>query len=76
MKHRFPIGTQYRPAGKHAQITTVVDQLTTTNSKGEILRTSYITEHTFLGQSVKNYDVVDTTIARGLLPEFQHLLKG
>lgn len=75
MKHRFPIGTKYKPVGKHTQVTTVVDQLTTTNNKGEILRTSYITEHTFLGQSVKNYDVGDTTIARGLLPEYQHLLK-
>ena len=75
MIHRFPIGTQYRPAGKHAKVTTVTDQLTLTNSKGEILRVSYLTKHEFLGQMITNHDVCDTTIARGLLPEYQHLLK-
>lgn len=75
MIHRFPIGTQYKPAGKYAKVTTVVDQLTLTNSKGEILRVSYLTQHEFLGQTITNHDVCDTTIARGLLPEYQHLLK-
>lgn len=75
MKHRFPIGTQYMSRGKHPLLCTVVDHLTLTNSKGEIIRVSYITEHLFLGQIVKTHDVVDPTIAMGLTPEFQHLLK-
>ena len=73
--HRFPIGTQYKPAGKYAKMTIVIDHLTLTNSKGEILRVSYLTQHEFLGQTITNHDVCDTTIARGLLPEYQHLLK-
>lgn len=72
--HRFPIGTQYTTRGKHPQVCTVVDQLTTTNSKGDVVRTFYVTEHQFCGQSVRNYDVVDPTIAMGLLPEYAHLI--
>lgn len=75
MKHRFPIGTQYKPQGKHAKVTTVIDQLTTTNAMGVVVSLRYVTQHEFLGQKVTNVDVVDTTIARGLLPEYQHLLK-
>lgn len=72
--HRFPIGTKYTTRGKHALFCTVVDQLTTTNSQGEVVATSYITSHQFCGQTVTEAGVVDTTIARGLLPEFIHLL--
>lgn len=64
--HRFPIGTQYLSRGKHPVLCTVVDQLTTYNSKGEIVRTAYVSEHQFLGQAVRENDVCDTTIARGL----------
>ena len=75
--HRFPIGTQYtRNTGKRRDVCTVVDQLTLTNSKGEVLRRSYVTAHPFCGQQVTEHDVCDTTIARNLTPEFQHLLKG
>lgn len=75
--HRFPIGTQYiRIYGKRRDLCTVVDQLTLTNSKGEVLRRSYITSHPFCGQEVIEHDVGDTTIARNLTSEFQHLLKG
>lgn len=74
-KHRFPIGTQYLPRRKHAQVCTVIDQLTTTNSAGEIVATRYVTSHQFCGQTVTDCDVVDPTIAMGLLPAYQHLLK-
>lgn len=72
--HRFPIGTQYFAMNKRRDLCTVVDQLTTTNSKGEVVALRYITSHIFCGQAVVDIDVVDTTIARGLLPAFQHLL--
>ena len=72
--HRFPIGTQYLTRGKHPQVCTVVGQLTTTNSRGEVVAISYITSHEFCGQTVTETGVVDTTIARGLLPAFAHLL--
>lgn len=74
--HRFPIGTRYRPARRHAQVCTVVDQLTTTNAAGEVVARRYVTEHEFCGCIVRESDVVDTTIARGLTPEFQHLVPG
>ena len=72
--HRFPIGTKYRTGGKHPITCTVIDHLTTTNSKGELVAARYVTAHEFCGQTVTETDVVDTTIARGLLPEFAHLL--
>lgn len=72
--HRFPIGTQYIATNKRRDICTVVDQLTTTNSKGEVVGLRYITSHIFCGQAVVDIDVVDPTIARNLTPEFQHLL--
>ncbi len=71
--HRFPIGTQYVPT-RHKYLCTVVDHLTTTNSKGEIVALRYVTTHEFCGQTLTERDVVDTTIARGLTPEFTHLL--
>lgn len=81
MRHRFPIGTQYaaRRASNnrsHPVICEVVDQLTTTNSRGEVTRVAYVTAHMFCGQLVTESDVVDITIARGLLPEFVHLLEA
>lgn len=74
--HRFPIGTQYATRGKHPQVCTVVDHLTTTNSAGEVVARRYVTTHQFCGQTVRDSDAVDTTIARGLTPEFSHLLKA
>ena len=72
--HRFPIGTKYTTRGKHVQVCTVVDQLTTTNSLGKVVANSYITSHEFCGQTVTETGVADSTIARGLLSEFAHLL--
>lgn len=64
---RFKIGTTYKPHGKkHASLCTVVDIHTTTNLAGEIVRVSYVTSHEFCGQTVFDYDVCDTTIARSL----------
>jgi hypothetical protein len=74
--HRFPIGTKYKPRGKHANVCTITDHLTVTNSKGEIVKVYYQSEHLFCEQIVTNYEVVDTTIAIGLLPEYQYLLNN
>lgn len=63
---RFPIGTQYIPHGrKNKTPHTVVDYLTTTNLKGEVVKTRYVSSHKFLGQEVFDYDVCEVTIARG-----------
>ena len=72
-KHRFPIGTQYYARGKRRDLCTVVDQLTTTNRNGDIVNMEYICEHLFLGQVIRHVEI-DTTIARGLLPEWLYLL--
>ena len=66
---RFPIGTQFTPLGrKHAKLTTVIDFHTTTNLKGEVVKTAYVCTHEFMGQTLTTYDVCETTIARGKLP--------
>ncbi len=67
MAHRFPIGTQY--VSRHGKITRtciVIDQLTTRNSAGAIVRECYVTTHEFCGQRIAEHDVCDTTIARGI----------
>ena len=64
---RYAIGQQYMTRGKHPQCCTVVDILTTTNAAGDRVRIRYVSTHDFLGQSVSDYDVVDATIALGIL---------
>ena len=73
--HRFPIGTKYSTCGRNPQVHTVVDQLTVTDSRGVVVGVHYVSEHLFCGQPVLDRNVVDLTIALGLLPEFQHLLQ-
>lgn len=72
---RFPIGTQYLTRGKHKDLCTVVDILKTYNNAGDLVSIRYVTAHEFCGQVVTDSSVVDTTIAMGLTPEFQHLIK-
>lgn len=67
MAHRFEIGTQYMSSGKHKRVCTVTDQLTVTNSKGEVIKRYYQSKHEFAGQAVYEHDVCDTTIARNLI---------
>lgn len=64
---RFPVGTQYMTRGKHPMFCTVVDFLTTKNLAGDVLKTCYVATHQFCGQTVTDYDVCDTTIARGIV---------
>ena len=63
----YPVGTVFKPIGKHSKESTVVDIYTTRNLKGEIVKTRYVCQHEFLGQTVTNYDVVAVTIARGFI---------
>lgn len=62
---RFDIGTKYKTRGKSPRSCTVVDIYKTYNSKGELVKISYISEHMFLGQIVTDRDVNETTIAMG-----------
>jgi hypothetical protein len=67
MAHLYPIGTVFMTRGKHPRTCTVVDQLTTKNSKGEVVSERYVAAHEFCGQKVHDNDVVAVTIARGLV---------
>lgn len=71
MAHRYPIGTEFMTRGKAPKRCVVVDLLTTTNSKHEVVRERYVAAHQFLGQQVVDVDVCDATIAIGisLLPK-------
>ena len=60
---RFKIGLQFTPRGRVRKLCTVTDILTTTNSKGEIVKIRYVAEHEFCGQTVIDCDVCETTIA-------------
>ena len=70
MTPRFKIGTTFIPCGrKNGGLCTVVDILTTTNSKGDVVRIRYAATHEFMGQTLTDYDVPEVTIARGLQQE-------
>lgn len=64
--HRFSIGTQYLSHGKSPRLCTVIDLMTTTNHKGDVVKAFYISSHEFMGQTIINHDVNDTNIARGI----------
>jgi hypothetical protein len=67
-KPLFPIGTTYMDRTRtRSDIATVIDILTTYNSKKEVVKIRYISTHNFLGQQVLNTDVIENTIARNLI---------
>jgi hypothetical protein len=66
-EQRFSVGTQFMSSGKHPVLCTVVDVLVTRNLAGEMVAMRYVAEHQFCGQMVRDYDVVDATIAKGKL---------
>jgi len=67
MTTEYPIGTQYKTRDKRADLCTVTDILKTYNSKGELVKTYYVSTHDFCGQAVTNYEVPAVSIARGLI---------
>ena len=62
---RFPVGTRYTPIGKNAVECTVTDYHVTRNLAGEIVRFGYVAAHLFCGQTVRQFDIPESTIARG-----------
>lgn len=62
---KFPVGTEFKTRGKGARVCKVVDYLVTRNLKGEIVRTEYVEEHQFLGQTIRS-NVCETTVAIGV----------
>lgn len=63
---RFTIGQIFKPVGK-TYLCTVTDVLKTTNSRGELVAVRYVATHDFMGQCVTDSNVLETTIARGLV---------
>jgi hypothetical protein len=70
------IGTQYIRDSEN--VSTVVDVLTTYNSKGEVVRRRYVAERNFCGQTLTDRDVLPITILRGVerLKEWRNELAG
>jgi hypothetical protein len=67
---RFKVGTVFIPQGrKNASACTVTDILTTRNSAGEVVAIRYVATHEFMGQTLRNQDVIETMISRGLVSE-------
>lgn len=69
---RFGIGTRFNSRGKNPRECTVVDIFTTRNNAGDVVKIRYVAEHEFLGNTVKDYDVGDATIAMGLISSAHH----
>jgi len=65
MNPRFNVGTTF--TGKGKRICTVTDIHRTYNNAGDIVKIRYVAVHDFLGQSVTEQDVLETTIARNLI---------
>lgn len=65
MEQRFKIGTVFtRTKGDAERVLTVVDTLTTFNSRNEIVKLRYVCTYEYMGQTMHDYDVTDTEIAR------------
>ena len=54
---------------KNPKLCVIIDIYKTYNSKNELVKINYVSEHEFLGQKIRDYNVVDTTIAIGLINE-------
>ena len=63
-KPRWAIGDEYQPVGKHKARCIITDIVRTFDENGQ-LRITYVSQHEFLGQTVTNYNVSETTVARG-----------
>jgi hypothetical protein len=62
---KFAIGFKFKHyARKHNNELTIIDIYKTYNSAGDLVKFTYVCSHEFLGQSVIDYDINETTIAR------------
>jgi hypothetical protein len=63
-KEDLKIGVKFLSGGKNKRICTVIDILKTYNHKKELVKTTYIEQHDFLGQTIKS-EVVGVSVQRG-----------
>ena len=67
-KQNIEIGDTFIPLGdKHKRLCTVSDIYKTYNAKNELVKTSYVAFHLFMGQVVYERDICKVTIQRGLI---------
>ncbi len=64
---KYPTGTKFNTRHKVPRTMQVVDILKTYDSKGELVEIRYVATYQFLGQTVTDRDVVETTIAMGII---------
>ena len=65
-KEDIKIGTKFLSSGKNKRVCEVVDILRTYNSKKELIKTTYIEQHDFCGQTLRS-EVVAVSVQRGNL---------
>lgn len=63
----YAIGQQFKTCGKQPHYCTVTDILKTFNAAGQLVRVRYVATHVFAGQQIIDRDVLEMTIARGLI---------
>jgi len=67
MQAKYKIGLKFiRYSNKRKDIETINDILTTRNSKNEIVKIIYLTNHVFCGQTI-NAEIPASTIARSTI---------
>ena len=64
---RYLIGTEFYTRGKHPRLCTVRDIWVTYNGAGELVRVRYVATHELMGQTITDHDIVETTVAMGLV---------
>ena len=67
---RFPVGTKYARIGEPQDKEnpwTVVNFLVTKGLEGNIVQARYMATKMFMGRAIVDRDVLETTIARGLI---------
>ena len=68
MDTKYKIGQKYISRGKAKHECEIIDIYKAYNYKGELVKIRYVAAHKLLGQTVVDYDVVETsiTMASGL----------
>ena len=66
-KPKYSIGTRFKTRHKVPRHCEVVDIFKTYNNAMELVAIRYVAKHVFIGQTVVDCDVVETTITMGLL---------
>jgi len=64
---QYRVGTKFKTRGRHPRECTVIDIWKTYNTAGELVRIRYVATHEIMSRLVIDYDVLETTIAMGLL---------